>query len=367
MLDVQPLSDVLLDFISNNVGEVNVASPTTKRFTFSNWNTPQIITLASVDEFFIDGSQVVSITASINAASNAGFLGVASQTVSITNADNDVASITLIPVDNLTSEAGDTGSFYLVLTAIPTAHVDIGIRSLVPSEALPAVNTISFTPANWNVPQLVTINGINDSPPFSDGSQTVTIVTENVSSTDINFSSITNANTPKYVVMNQDDDAPGVLINVVDNNFKTSESGSTVTVLFELLSQPAGGSNVTIPLSLGVSSDEMTLSTSTISISSVHWNQPSQNQFILKGVDDSIIDGTQIVRLITGDPSSTDTPYNNLTATDVADVDLYNLDNDSAGLMITQPQAVSENEVQQHLLWHYKPVFDHDNTTNSCY
>ena len=103
------------------------------------------------------------------------------------------------------------------------------------------MNTISFTPANWNVPQLVTINGINDSPPFSDGSQTVTIVTENVSSTDINFSSITNANTPKYVVMNQDDDAPGVLINVVDNNFKTSESGSTVTVLFELLSQPALG------------------------------------------------------------------------------------------------------------------------------
>ena len=343
VLDVQPLSDVLLDFISNNVGEVNVASPTTKRFTFSNWNTPQIITLASVDEFFIDGSQVVSITASINAASNAGFLGVASQTVSITNADNDVASITLIPVDNLTSEAGDTGSFYLVLTAIPTANVDIEVRSLVPSEALPAVNTISFTPANWNVPQLVTVNGINDSPPFSDGSQTVTIVTENVSSTDINFASITNANTPKYVVMNQDDDAPGVLISVVDNNFKTSESGSTVTVLFELLSQPAGGSNVTIPLSLGVSSDEMTLSTSTISISSAHWNQPSQNQVILTGVDDSIIDGTQIVRLITGDPSSTDTPYNNLTATDVADVDLYNLDNDSAGLMITQPQAVSEN------------------------
>ena len=194
------------------------------------------------------------------------------------------------------------------------------------------------------MPQLVTINGINDSPPFSDGSQTVTIVTENVSSTDINFSSITNANTPKYVVMNQDDDAPGVLINVVDNNFKTSESGSTVTVLFELLSQPTGGSNVTIPLSLGVSSDEMTLSTSTISISSAHWNQPSQNQVILTGVDDSIIDGTQIVRLITGDPSSTDTPYNNLTATDVADVDLYNLDNDSAGLIITQPQAVSENE-----------------------
>ena len=343
VLDVQPLSDVLLDFISNDVSEVNVASPTTKRFTFSNWNTPQTITLESVDELFIDGSQVVSITASINAASNAGFLGVASQTVSITNADNDVASITLIPVDNLTSEAGDIGSFYLVLTAIPTANVDIEVRSLVPSEALPAVNTISFTPANWNVPQLVTVNGINDSPPFSDGSQTVTIVTENVSSTDINFASITNANTPKYVVMNQDDDAPGVLISVVDNNFKTSESGSTVTVLFELLSQPAGGATVTIPLSLGVSSDEMTLSTSTISISSANWNQPSQNQVILTGVDDNIIDGTQMVRLVTGDPSSTDAPYNNLSAVDIADVDLYNLDNDSAGLMITQPQAVSEN------------------------
>ena len=50
------------------------------------------------DEYFIDGSQLVSITAAINPASNPGFLGVASQTISVTNADNDVASITLIPV-----------------------------------------------------------------------------------------------------------------------------------------------------------------------------------------------------------------------------------------------------------------------------
>ena len=41
-----------------------------------------------------------------------------------------------------------------------------------------------------------------------------------------------------FIVMNQDDDV-GVLITLVDNNFKTNEAGNTVTLMFQLLS-PAG-------------------------------------------------------------------------------------------------------------------------------
>ena len=343
VLDVQPLTDVSIDFTSSDIGEMNLVSPSTKTFTFSNWNVPQTVSLQSVDEYFIDGSQLVSITAAINPASNPGFLGVASQTISVTNADNDVASITLIPVDNLSSETGDSASFYLRLTAIPTADVQIDLRSLVPTEAMPTLSQVTFTPANWNIPQLITVNGVNDSPPLSDGTQTVTIVTENISSTDVHFGAITNANAPHFVVMNQDDDAPGVLITLVDNNFKTNEAGNTVTLMFELLSQPAAGANVSIPLSLGAAVDEMTVNATSVLIQNADWNQPSLNQVTLTGVDDNLIDGTQMVQVITGSPNSADPVYANLSAASVADVVLYNLDDDAAGLMLTQPQVVSEN------------------------
>lgn len=340
-LNVQPLTAVTIDFSSSDTGEVIVANTSAYLFNPLSWNTTQTITLQAIDDYLIDGSQVVSITAMINPSSDAGFLAVASQTISVTNADNDVASITLTPIDNLSSEAGDTASFSVQLTAIPTADVSFELRSTNPAEALPQQTTVQFSPANWNIPQLILVDGINDSPPFSDGSQTVTIVTENVSSTDVNFGAITSVEVEDFVVMNQDDDAPGIVISAIDNNFTATESGGTITLTFELLSQPTA--DVTIPLSLSGETDELLLSISSITISPANWDQPQLNQVVLTGVDDNIIDGRRSVLLITGNPTSTDLPYNGMTAANIADVNLYNEDNDNAGLTINPPSAVSEN------------------------
>ena len=340
-LNVQPLTPVTIDFSSSDTGEVIVANTSSYLFNPSSWNTTQTITLQSVDDFFIDGSKSVSITAMINASSDPGFLAVASQTISVTNADNDVARITLTPLDNLSSEAGDTASFSVQLTAIPTADVSFELRSTNTAEAQPQQSVVQFSPANWNVPQVIMVNGINDNPPFSDGSQTVTIVTENVRSTDLNFGAITSIEVEDFVVMNQDDDAPGIVISAVDNNFTATESGGTITLTFELLSQPSA--DVTIPLSLSGEVDELTLAVSNIVISVANWNQPQLNQVVLTGVDDFLIDGRRSALLITGNPTSTDAPYNALTAANIADVSLYNQDNDNAGLIINYPAEVSEN------------------------
>ena len=340
-LNVQPLTAVTIDFSSSDTGEVIVANTSAYLFNPLSWNTTQTITLQAIDDFLIDGSQTVSITAMINPSSDAGFLAVASQTISVTNADNDVASITLTPIDNLSSEAGDTASFSVQLTAIPTVDVSFELRSTNPAEALPQQSIVQFNPANWNIPQLILVDGINDSPPFSDGSQTVTIVTENVSSTDVNFGAIASVEIEDFVVMNQDDDAPGIVISAIDNNFTATESGGTITLTFELLSQPTA--DVTIPLSLSGETDELLLSISSITISPANWDQPQLNQVVLTGVDDNIIDGRRNVLLITGNPTSTDLPYNGMTASNIADVALYNNDNDNAGLTINAPSPVSEN------------------------
>ena len=347
-LNVQPLTPVTIDFSSSDTGEVIVANTASYLFNPSSWNTTQTITLQSIDDFLIDGSQLASITAGINASSDTGFLAVASQTIFVANADNDVASITLTPIDNLSSEGGDTASFSVQLTAIPTADVSFELRSSNTAEAQPQQSIVQFSPSNWNVPQVIMINGINDNPPFSDGSQTVTIVTENVSSTDVNFGAITAIEVEDFVVMNQDDDAPGIVISAVNNNFTATESGGTITLTFELLSQPTA--DVTIPLSLSGEVDELTLGVSGIVISVANWNQPQLNQVVLTGVDDNIIDGRRSVVLVTANPNSPDATYNALTATSIADVTLYNNDNDKAGLVINTPSQVSENASNSSLM-----------------
>ena len=43
---------------------------------------------------------------------------------------------------------------------------------------------------NWNIPQVVTVTGVDDDPPVSDGAADYIIITGNVSSTDDNYGSL---------------------------------------------------------------------------------------------------------------------------------------------------------------------------------
>ena len=343
VLLVQPLTDVRLNLASNDISEVSLGGTTFITFTPGNWNVSQTITLNQVDEFLIDGSQTSSITASIDITSNAGFVILPSQSVAVTTLDNDVAGITIVVTDNLSSESGDTAQFTAQLDAIPTANVSFDIDTSNTSEAIPLVTQITFTPANWNIPQTVMILGIDDSPPLSDGSQPVNFRTFNVSSADSGFNALTDADLADVAISNQDNDAPGIVLSLLNNNFFTSENGMSVIVQFELLSFPLGGEDVVVPLSLSGDVEEVSLSATSITIKAINWDNPSANQITLTGINDFLIDGTRTINLITGDPSSAETPHNNLDADDVADVTFYNLDNDSPGLLITLPEIVSEN------------------------
>ena len=138
-------------------------------------------------------------------------------------------------------------------------------------EAVPLVTQITFTPANWNIPQTVMILGIDDSPPLSDGSQPVTIRTFNVSSADSDFNALTDTDVADVAITNQDNDAPGIVLSLLNNNFFTSENGMSVIVQFELLSFPLGGEDVVVPLSLSGDVDEVTLKIALIQKSLHHW------------------------------------------------------------------------------------------------
>jgi subtilisin-like proprotein convertase family protein len=66
-----------------------------------------------------------------------------------------------------TTEAGGIARFSVTLTAQPTADVTIPVSTSDATEGTITVSSLIFTSVNWNVPQTVTVTGVNDA--YSDG------------------------------------------------------------------------------------------------------------------------------------------------------------------------------------------------------
>lgn len=123
--------------------------------------------VGAVDNALADGSRDVIITATATTGNLT-----ASQKVTIT--DNDTAGIKVIAGPGLiTSEADGTATCTVALTSQPTANVTLGVSSSNAKEGTVAPAALTFTPANWNVAQTVTITGVADN--IADGDQTYSI------------------------------------------------------------------------------------------------------------------------------------------------------------------------------------------------
>jgi hypothetical protein len=83
--------------------------------------------------------------------------------VRITNADDDEAGITVSGVGILfTTEAGGTRELHRGLKSQPTADVVIAVASSDLTEGHGQRPSLTFTAADWNVPQTVTVTGVDD-------------------------------------------------------------------------------------------------------------------------------------------------------------------------------------------------------------
>lgn len=85
--------------------------------------------------------------------------------------------VTVTESDSSTSvsESGTTDTLTVVLDAPPLTDVVLSVASADPAEVTPNVSSLTFTPGNWNVPQTVTLTGVNDMTEDGDQSIDVTI------------------------------------------------------------------------------------------------------------------------------------------------------------------------------------------------
>src|SRR4029077_2887097 len=109
------------------------------------------------------------------------------------NTDDDTAGITLTPTAGLvTTEAGGTATFTVVLTARPTANVTMGLISADTTEGTVNPASVTFTSDNWNTPQTVTITRVNDT--LDDGDTAYDIVPTPASSSDSSYNGLSTGN-----------------------------------------------------------------------------------------------------------------------------------------------------------------------------
>ena len=150
---------------------------------------PQTVTVTGVNDAVADGNIVYTIVTAPATSTDTVYNGIDAADVSVTNIDNNTVGIIVNPTAGLTTtEAGGTATFAVVLNSQPTADVTIGLSSSDTTEGTISVSSVTFTTANWNIPQTVTVTGVNDD--LDDGDVGYTIVTAAATSSDGNYNGL---------------------------------------------------------------------------------------------------------------------------------------------------------------------------------
>jgi hypothetical protein len=310
-LNAQPTADVTIGLTSDNTAEGRV-STNSLTFTDANYNQPQTITVSGVDDLVADGPIAYKIFTAAAVSSDANYNNLDPDDVTLTNSDNETPGITVNPTAGLTTgESGSTANFTVVLNTQPTADVTIGLNSDNVAEGTVSTNDLTFTPANWNTPQQVTVTGVEDS--IADGDIDYKIVTGAAVSTDANYS---NLDVADVSLSNQDNDTAGVSITPTQTT--AAEGGANGSYRIQLTSQPR--SPVTITLTTGNQIGDL----APLTFTADNWN--IAQTVTVQAVDDTVVEGAHSVN-ITHTVSSTDTKYNGLV---VPGVTVAIADNDVA-------------------------------------
>ncbi|MET7999799.1 glycoside hydrolase family 6 protein [Nonomuraea glycinis] len=157
-LSSAPTADVTVS-TSRTSGDTDltVSSGASLTFTPANWNTPQTVTLAAAQD---------ADTTSGTAVFTVGGTGVTSATVNGTEIDDDAVqeqSLVVTPT-SVTVPEGAGATYTVRLAAQPSSNVTVttsagsGDTDLTVSSGA----SLTFTPANWNTPQTVTLAAAQD-------------------------------------------------------------------------------------------------------------------------------------------------------------------------------------------------------------
>ena len=253
VLDVAPTGDVAVALTSDN--EDVTLDNETLTFTTTNWSSAQTVSVSAAEDDADAAADFATITVN---PSGGGYDAVVDETVDVTVTDNDApgAGMTVSPQSLALSE-GSSGSFRVVLNAAPTGDVTVALTSNNAAVA-PGPGTLTFTTANWNVAQTVTVRALEDGDATAE-SATVTVDASGGGYDAVAYETV--------AVTVTDNDAPGAGMTVSPESLTILE-GSSGSFTVVLNAAPTG--DVAVP----VSSDHgaVTVSPAELTFTPSDWN-----------------------------------------------------------------------------------------------
>ena len=315
-LNTEPPSTVVIHINKQAGGDPSVTTRwPTRTFFPGNWATKQTVTVrAAHDADAADGAATYTFS-----AVGTDYASVSIPPVTVTVLDDDTAGVTVSESD-LTVNEGGTAAYTVVLDRKPTAAVTVTPTATGDSD-LGVSGALTFTTANWNTAQTVTVSAAEDLDSdhgeativhaASGAGEYVGVAIDSVAATEA------------------DDDTPGVKLST--NALTVTEGGSaTYTVVLNAL--PPG--NVTVRLSRRTGDSDLTVSPAALTFTTANWNT-AQTATVSAAEDDDAAAGTATIRNL-----ASGSGYSGLTAELTATED----DNDTAGVTVSDGTlTVNEN------------------------
>ena len=322
-LVARPTGDVSVTFSDDGDSDVSWSGTTLSgdvlTFTTANWNVVQTVTLtAAEDDDFVNDTEILTLT-----ASNGGYNGQTAE-VKVTITDDDTAGITAPSTKAVTE--GSTTTVEVKLAAAPTADMtvtfsDDGDSDVSWSGAALSGDALTFTAANWDIAQTVTMTVAEDDD-FVNDTETLTLTAANGGY---------NGETAEITVTITDNDAAGITMP----STATVTEGSTTTVDVKLAAAPTA--SMTVTLSDDGDSDMSwsgaALTGDVLTFTPQNWDL-AQTVTLMAGEDDDFVDDTETLTLT----ASKSGGYNGETA----NITVTITDNDAAGIAVPNTATVTE-------------------------
>ena len=295
VLDTEPAGAVTVDLTS--AAPVSV-SPATLTFTAVDWDVPQQVAVHVAADDVAQGERVVQVDYTVESEADGDYRGLVVPVTVVTVADDDVVALRFATNALTLTEGDTTGATYTVaLTSEPTAAVTLSVVPSAPDvvSVVPAV--LTFTSANWNTAQTVTVTALHDDDAVEDTVQ----LTHTASGGNFEGASST------LSIIVEDDDTPAlVLPESVSVTEGPGHGGPPVSFDISLAYEPVGEVTVVPDKFLdrqGTASDGLSYTPAQLTFTPEDWNTPQSMTLTAVGADDDVDGETlTLVFALSGSP-----------------------------------------------------------------
>ena len=323
VLDTQPTADVTVTISGHDGSDVSV-DKTTLTFTAGNWSTPQTVTVSAAQDEDAVADAAVVLTHAV--AGTGEYASVTTENVTVTITEDDSAGVSIDPTELIVTEGDATGASYTVaLDSQPTAEVTVTISGHADTDITLSNDSLTFTVANWDVAQTVTVTVGEDDDASADAAVTLSHAVSG-------SGEYASATADSVTVTITEDDSAGVSIAPTTLTVPEEGSGAYTVVL---TTRPSADVTVTIS---GHTATDITLSNDSLTFTAANWNVAQTVTVSAASDDDAVVDDT--VTLSHAVSSVDDTEYNGITADSVT---VTTTEDDTAGVSIN-PTALTVPE-----------------------